>query len=254
MRTKTGTQVTADQRLASSSRPRRLSPRPKRRCATPRSISPTPRSSRRSPAAIGRAAVSPGNLVSPDFGRARDRRRPSSPMGACSRSRSASSWKPRKLGGTGGDGLIVQLRLADGQPLQGEGQARLHRRRGRSQDRRPDRARGLRQQEQRADRRPDGARGARDREAAVGGGGLRKQRSRSTRAAPTSSWSTTRTWSSRSRVKVGTSRDGLLAVEDGLKAGEKVIIQGQQRVRAGMTVKRRATAPAAPSTPNRWPS
>jgi membrane fusion protein, multidrug efflux system len=38
------------------------------------------------------------------------------------------------------------------------------------------------------------------------------------------------------RVKTGTSRDGLLAITEGLKAGEKVIIQGQQRVRPGMTV------------------
>jgi membrane fusion protein (multidrug efflux system) len=37
------------------------------------------------------------------------------------------------------------------------------------------------------------------------------------------------------RVKTGVIRDGLQAVE-GLKAGEKVIIQGQQRVRPGMTV------------------
>jgi membrane fusion protein (multidrug efflux system) len=37
------------------------------------------------------------------------------------------------------------------------------------------------------------------------------------------------------RVKTGITRDGLQAV-DGLKAGEKVIIQGQQRVRPGMTV------------------
>jgi membrane fusion protein (multidrug efflux system) len=37
------------------------------------------------------------------------------------------------------------------------------------------------------------------------------------------------------RVKTGITRDGLQAV-DGLKAGEKVIIQGQQRVRSGMTV------------------
>jgi membrane fusion protein (multidrug efflux system) len=37
------------------------------------------------------------------------------------------------------------------------------------------------------------------------------------------------------RVKTGVIRDGLQAV-DGLKAGEKVIIQGQQRVRPGMTV------------------
>ena len=38
------------------------------------------------------------------------------------------------------------------------------------------------------------------------------------------------------RVKTGISRDGMLAIDDGLKAGEKVIIQGQQKVRAGMTV------------------
>jgi len=52
------------------------------------------------------------------------------------------------------------------------------------------------------------------------------------------------------RVKVGTSRDGLLAIEDGLKAGDRVIVQGQQRVRAGMTVAP-TEAPAAPSMPNR---
>jgi len=42
------------------------------------------------------------------------------------------------------------------------------------------------------------------------------------------------------RVKTGISRDGMLVIDDGLKAGEKVIIQGQQKVRPGMTV-----APAA---------
>src|SRR5262249_17556122 len=51
------------------------------------------------------------------------------------------------------------------------------------------------------------------------------------------------------RVKTGTARDGLLAVEQGLKAGEKVIIQGQQRVRPGMTVAA-SLAPAPPSMPN----
>jgi membrane fusion protein, multidrug efflux system len=45
------------------------------------------------------------------------------------------------------------------------------------------------------------------------------------------------------RVKTGTSRDGLLVIDEGLKAGEKVIVQGQQRVRAGMTV----TPTAAPA-------
>ena len=38
------------------------------------------------------------------------------------------------------------------------------------------------------------------------------------------------------RVKTGVLRDGMLAITEGLKAGEKVIIQGQQRVREGMTV------------------
>ena len=52
------------------------------------------------------------------------------------------------------------------------------------------------------------------------------------------------------RVKTSTARDGLLAVDEGLKAGEKVIIQGQQRVRSGMTVAP-TLAPAPPSMPSR---
>jgi membrane fusion protein (multidrug efflux system) len=46
------------------------------------------------------------------------------------------------------------------------------------------------------------------------------------------------------RIKTGVSRDGLTAVTEGLKAGEKVIVQGQQRVRPGMVV----TPSVAPST------
>ena len=38
------------------------------------------------------------------------------------------------------------------------------------------------------------------------------------------------------RIKTGIERDGMIAIEDGLKAGEKVIVQGQQRVRPGMVV------------------
>src|SRR5258708_7596130 len=45
------------------------------------------------------------------------------------------------------------------------------------------------------------------------------------------------------RVKTGISRDGMLVIDEGLKAGEKVVIQGQQRVRPGMTVTP-TTAPA----------
>jgi membrane fusion protein (multidrug efflux system) len=38
------------------------------------------------------------------------------------------------------------------------------------------------------------------------------------------------------RVKTGVVRNGLTAISEGLKAGEKVVIQGQQRIRPGMTV------------------
>jgi membrane fusion protein, multidrug efflux system len=46
------------------------------------------------------------------------------------------------------------------------------------------------------------------------------------------------------RVRTGAARDGL--VIDGLKAGERVIVQGQQRVRPGMTVNP-TVAPSQPS-------
>jgi len=38
------------------------------------------------------------------------------------------------------------------------------------------------------------------------------------------------------RVKVGVTREGMSTITEGLKASEKVIVQGQQRVREGMTV------------------
>ncbi len=38
------------------------------------------------------------------------------------------------------------------------------------------------------------------------------------------------------RIKTGVARDGLTAVAEGVKEGDKVVIQGQQRIRAGMTV------------------
>lgn len=49
------------------------------------------------------------------------------------------------------------------------------------------------------------------------------------------------------RVRTGFSREGLVSITDGLKAGERVIVQGQQRVRPGMTVNPKpASADAAP--------
>jgi membrane fusion protein (multidrug efflux system) len=47
------------------------------------------------------------------------------------------------------------------------------------------------------------------------------------------------------RVRTGVSRDGMVAITSGLQAGEKVIVQGQQRVRPGMTVNPTAAPPSA---------
>ena len=47
------------------------------------------------------------------------------------------------------------------------------------------------------------------------------------------------------RVKTGVSRDGLTAITAGLQAGERVIVQGQQRVRPGMTVNPTVAPPSA---------
>ncbi len=47
------------------------------------------------------------------------------------------------------------------------------------------------------------------------------------------------------RLKLGTNREGLAVVEDGVKPGERVVVQGQQRIRAGITVAPQlASAPA----------
>lgn len=47
------------------------------------------------------------------------------------------------------------------------------------------------------------------------------------------------------RVRTGVSRDGMVAISSGLQAGERVIVQGQQRVRPGMTVNPTVAPPAA---------
>ena len=46
------------------------------------------------------------------------------------------------------------------------------------------------------------------------------------------------------RVRLGANRAGLAVVDEGVKAGERVVVQGQQRIRAGMTV-----APQLASSP-----
>ena len=46
-------------------------------------------------------------------------------------------------------------------------------------------------------------------------------------------------------VKVGPRVDSLWVIEDGLKAGERVVVEGLQRIQDGMTV----TAKSAPEKP-----
>jgi membrane fusion protein (multidrug efflux system) len=46
------------------------------------------------------------------------------------------------------------------------------------------------------------------------------------------------------RVRLGTNREGLAVVEEGLDPGDRVVVQGQQRIRAGITV-----APQLASSP-----
>jgi membrane fusion protein (multidrug efflux system) len=52
------------------------------------------------------------------------------------------------------------------------------------------------------------------------------------------------------RVRLGTLREGLIVVEEGVAEGERVVVQGQQRIRAGMTVAPQL-APAPPSESKR---
>jgi membrane fusion protein (multidrug efflux system) len=47
------------------------------------------------------------------------------------------------------------------------------------------------------------------------------------------------------RIRTGVSRDGMVAITSGLQAGERVIVQGQQRVRPGMTVNPTVAPPSA---------
>jgi membrane fusion protein, multidrug efflux system len=46
------------------------------------------------------------------------------------------------------------------------------------------------------------------------------------------------------RLRLGTGREGLAVVEEGVQAGDRVVVQGQQRIRAGITV-----APQLASSP-----
>jgi membrane fusion protein (multidrug efflux system) len=50
-------------------------------------------------------------------------------------------------------------------------------------------------------------------------------------------------------VKVGARVDSLWVVEEGLKAGERVVVEGLQRIQDGMTVTPKTAPPAQASAP-----
>jgi membrane fusion protein, multidrug efflux system len=47
------------------------------------------------------------------------------------------------------------------------------------------------------------------------------------------------------RIQLGTGREGLAVVDEGLESGERVVVQGQQRIRAGITVTPQLARPPA---------
>jgi membrane fusion protein (multidrug efflux system) len=197
---------------------------------------------------VGKAAVSPGNLVSPDSG-VLATVVTESPIRVLFSVTQRELLEARKEGGTSGDGLVVQLRLADDSiyPEKGkldfldvvvdpktDGQiarAVFDNKNGTLTD-------GQTVRVVLESEKPPTVVAISEAAVALDQGGAYVFTVNDKNVVELK------------RVKTGTARDGLLAIEQGLKAGDKVIIQGQQRVRAGMTVAP-TDAPAPPSMPNR---
>jgi len=197
---------------------------------------------------VGRAAASPGNLVSPDSG-VLATVVTENPMRVLFSVTQRELLEARKAGGASGEGLAVQLRLADDSIYSEKGKLDFL--------------------DVTVDPRTDGqiARAVFENKNNTLTDGMTVRVVLEAEQAPTvvaiseaavaldQSGSyvfvvNDKNVAEQRRVKTGTARDGLLAVSEGLKAGEKVIIQGQQRVRPGMTVAP-SPAPAAPAMPNR---
>ena len=197
---------------------------------------------------IGRAAASPGNLVSPDSG-VLATVVTETPMRVLFSVTQRELLEARKAGGASGDGLVVLLRLADDSLYSEKGKLDFL--------------------DVTVDPRTDGqiARAVFENKNNTLTDGMTVRVVVEAEKAPTvvaiseaavaldqgGSYLfvvNDKNVVEQRRVRTGTARDGLLAVSDGLKAGEKVIIQGQQRVRPGMTVAP-SQAPAAPAMPSR---
>jgi membrane fusion protein (multidrug efflux system) len=190
---------------------------------------------------IGRSAASPGNLVGPDSGVlatvVNDQ-----PMRVLFSVTQRELLDARRAGGTSGDGLVVQVKLADGSLYKEKGKLDFI--------------------DVTADPRTDGqivrAVFKNTDHALTDGQTLRvvieDEKAPTAIVVPQAAVAIDQTGPylfvvndknvvEQRRVKTGISRDGMLVIDEGLKAGEKVIVQGQQKVRPGMTV----TPTAAPA-------
>jgi len=183
---------------------------------------------------IGRAAVSPGNIVGPDSG-VLATVVSENPIRVLFSVTQRELLDARRDSSTSGEGLVVRLRLADGSLYKDKGKLDFI--------------------DVTADAKTDGqmVRAVFDNKDGLLTDGqtvrviIESEKIPTVVAVPQAAIAQDQTGAylyvvndknvaEQKRVKTGVARDGLVAITEGLKAGEKVIIQGQQRVRPGMTV------------------
>jgi membrane fusion protein (multidrug efflux system) len=243
LRSRTGTQVTYDQRLSEQLQAK----------AQLEDASAQLRDARiqlsyteiKSPIAgrVGRAAVSPGNIVGPDSG-VLATVVSESPIRVLFSITQRELLEARRDSSASGDGLVVRLRLADGSLYKDKGKLDFI--------------------DVTADARTDGqvVRAVFDNKEGLLTDGqtvrviVEGEKIPTVVAVPQAAVAQDQSGpylfivndknvAEQRRIKVGVARDGLVAVTEGLKAGERVIVQGQQRVRQGMTVNPSVAPPSA---------
>lgn len=243
LRSRTGTQVTYDQRLSEQLQAKaQLEDASAQLRDAQIQLSYT---EIKSPIAgrIGRAAVSPGNIVGPDSG-VLATVVSENPIRVLFSITQRELLDARRDSGTSGDGLVVRLRLADGSLYKDKGKLDFI--------------------DVTADAKTDGqvVRAVFDNKEGLLTDGqtvrviVEGEKVPSVVAVPQAAIAQDQSGpylfivndknvAEQKRVKVGVARDGLVAITDGLMAGERVIVQGQQRVRPGMTVNPTVAPPSA---------
>jgi len=245
LRSRTGTQVTYDQRLSEQLQAKaQLEDASAQLRDAQIQLSYT---EIKSPIAgrIGRASVSPGNIVGPDSG-VLATVVSENPIRVLFSITQRELLEARRDSGTSGDGLVVRLRLADGSIYPEKGKLDFI--------------------DVTADAKTDGqtVRAVFDNKQGLLTDGqtvrviVEGEKVPTVVAVPQAAVALDQTGSylfvvndknvaEQRRVKTGVARDGLVAIVEGLKAGERVIIQGQQRVRPGMVVAPTEAPAAAPA-------